>query len=167
MNIPSVFIVILLFVAFIHLLLLPYRTINLYTFQWHEAARVSLSILFYKQPRSLLDTCFVVPIKPTCLCVLKKCQKPKRFPQITLNACGSFRLGASFYANHITAGILHYIRLFCLYSHHASSQLDWNNETTVPRPLSLKQTCLLQRKIQLAVDWKCLGRLARQQLPFI
>lgn len=54
MNVPSVFIVILLFVAFIHLLLLPYRTINLYAFQWHEAARVSLSILFYKQPRHLL-----------------------------------------------------------------------------------------------------------------
>lgn len=159
MNVPSVFIVILLFVAFIHLLLLPYRTINLYS--------TSVAWSSTCQPRSLLDTCFVVPIKPTCLCVLKKCQKPKRFNQITLKCLSSFRLGASFYANHITAGILHYIRLFCLYSHHASSQLDWNNETTVPRPLSLKQTCLLQRKIQLAVDWKCLGRLAQQQLPFI
>lgn len=43
--------------------------------------------------------------------------------------------------------------------------LCWNNETTVPRPLSLKQTCLSDREIQLAVDRICLRRLNPTTAP--
>lgn len=94
--------------------------------------------------------------------------------------------------NRITAWIMHYISLFLLVSTSRFSSplfffffenllgtvsgsnngakvrlLCWNNETTVPQPLSLKQTCLSRREIQLAVDRICLRHTASLSEPLI